>query len=57
MRVSDQQHAPATLNSRNNTVSYLTRGLMAPEPVWRFWGREKFLTLPGLELQVVQPVA
>jgi len=57
MRVSDQQQAPAALTPRNNTVSYWTRGVMAPEPGWGFWGREKVLTLSGLELQVVQPVA
>jgi hypothetical protein len=25
----------------------------APEPVWTFWRREKFLTLPGSELRTV----
>ena len=29
----------------------------APEPVWTFWRREKFLTLPGSELRIVQPLA
>jgi hypothetical protein len=29
----------------------------ALEPVWTWWGREKFPALPGLEPQIIQPVA
>jgi hypothetical protein len=28
-----------------------------PEPMWTFWRREKFLTLPGFERRTVEPLA
>jgi len=57
MKVSYQYHTPAALTQRNNTVTYWTRGWVGPRAGLEVLGREKFLTPPGLELQVVQPVA